>query len=261
MNPSTILHFRDIPDDTLRYFRSGRSNAASIYDTIEHVYGAIYSSYPYDVQVGLAPPSPTHNSGVTYGDLLEAKRIVASYNNMTLEDYLADERLVSSIPMAPPAFLPAFSTTGVATLSPRLTPMDIDSPRLTPFNLATAYTGAMATTAATTGGAVPMEDDEPMPFDYDSKEPEEPFLNPPTYVDFEYGVGTFLYRASEVIRSRGFASLSAFWATIREGDSVTYMDEDGTAFTYSYEAVHRSDNSGNHVSSDNYRGFYMEGFF
>ncbi len=263
MNPSTLLHFRDIPAETLRYFRSGRANACSIYDIIQNVYSDIYDSYPYEVQRGLAPPDPAHNSGVTYGDLLEAKRRVAEHHGRTLEEFLADEERLEREPplslLAPPPF----------PLSPR--------PDFAPITLATLP--SYFSTLTPTGGAaaMAMDDDMPMPERTvslyhsqmaDEEElaemeaqrwmPKDDWPAAPSPMmredDILYENTVFQYRAGQLVRERGFPSFQAFWSTVREGDTIIYTDTDGTQYHYMYQVVHRSDNDGNSIYTNNFRG-------
>ncbi len=228
MNPSTLLHFRDIPADTLRYFRSGRSNAASIYDIIENVYGQIYSSYPYTVQSGLAPPDPAHNSGVTYGDLLEAKRRVAKHHGRTLEQFLVDE----NIPFLPPISL---ATALPSTAAAMAMAMDVDSPM--PERTVGLHHHALLP---------PMTDEEELAeMEANRWVPKNDWPAPPFNPEDDYTM--FQYRAGQLVYERGFPSFQAFWSTIREGDTIIYTDSDGTKYHYTYNSVHRSDNNGNFV--------------
>jgi hypothetical protein len=250
MNPSTLLHFRDIPDYTLRYFRSGRSNACSIYDIIENVYGQIYSSYPYTVQSGLAPPDPAHNSGVTYGDLLEAKRRVAKHHGRTLEQFLADE----NIPFLPPISL---ATVLPSTASAMAMAMDVDSPM--PERTVGLH-HAMADDARTVSLhhhalLPPMTDEEELAeaeAEANRWVPKNDWPSPPFNPEDDYPM--FQYRAGQLVYERGFPSFQAFWSTIREGDTIIYTDTDGTKYHYIYNFVHRSDNNGNCVYTHNYGG-------
>lgn len=101
-DPSTILNYDDIPADVLWYL----SEASNFFDLIENVYRRVFYSYPYDVQRGLCAPDPTHNSGVTHEELLNAKKLVANYYGLTLDEFLEKE---SEFLKSPRKFVPGKS--------------------------------------------------------------------------------------------------------------------------------------------------------
>lgn len=86
-DPSAILNYDDIPAGVLWHL----SEPANFFDLIENVYRRVFYSYPFDVQRGLCAPEPNHNSGVTYGELLNAKQHVANYYGLTMDEFLEKE--------------------------------------------------------------------------------------------------------------------------------------------------------------------------